>query len=271
MKFLRNNDTYAVVLDDGIINFNQDHPNFDRLVACLQDDDPKGLREAHTNSEVERIVQWSIGAFTYNNGVLSHKDFEIPECLMARVVEMIDDGFDVNPMLNFIERLMQNPSRRSVLETYTFLEHKCLSIDKDGYIIAYKGVTNDLKDCHTKSVDNSVGAAIPRFPRNMVDDDCNVGCSTGYHAGSKNYATGFGQRVMLVKIDPADVVSVPVDCSCQKLRCCFYEVIEEYDQRELKSVYQEVQDEFDNDDDMWDEDCDDDWDDEDYDDEDIPF
>ena len=30
---------------------------------------------------------------------------------------------------------------------------------------------------------------------------------------------------MIVKIDPSDVVSVPHDCDCQKLRTCKYEVV----------------------------------------------
>jgi hypothetical protein len=30
---------------------------------------------------------------------------------------------------------------------------------------------------------------------------------------------------MIVEIDPADVVSVPVDCSCQKLRTTTYKVV----------------------------------------------
>jgi hypothetical protein len=45
------------------------------------------------------------------------------------------------------------------------------------------------------------------------------------HAGSLSYATGFGPTHVIVKIDPADVVSIPTDCSCQKLRTCAYEVV----------------------------------------------
>ena len=34
---------------------------------------------------------------------------------------------------------------------------------------------------------------------------------------------------MLVKVDPADVVSIPVDYNNTKMRCCRYEVIGEYE------------------------------------------
>jgi acyl carrier protein len=55
-----------------------------------------------------------------------------------------------------------------------------------------------------------------------------VGCSHGLHAGSLAYARGWAERVILVEIDPADVVSVPGDENCQKLRCCKYTVVGEY-------------------------------------------
>ena len=67
--------------------------------------------------------------------------------------------------------------------------------------------------------------------RNGVCDDKNIGCSSGLHAGSVQYATDFGAggKVVLVEINPADVVSVPEDCNCQKLRACKYKVVGEYE------------------------------------------
>ena len=49
----------------------------------------------------------------------------------------------------------------------------------------------------------------------------------GFHAGSLDYAEGFGRggNLMIVEINPADVVSVPNDSDCQKLRTCKYKVV----------------------------------------------
>jgi len=41
--------------------------------------------------------------------------------------------------------------------------------------------------------------------------------------------------VLIVKINPADVVSVPNDCSCQKCRVSKYEIIDSYE-TEIKSA-----------------------------------
>ena len=45
---------------------------------------------------------------------------------------------------------------------------------------------------------------------------------------------------MIVKIDPADVVSVPSDCNYEKLRTCRYEVVGEYQGELLKPLYSSV-------------------------------
>jgi hypothetical protein len=61
-----------------------------------------------------------------------------------------------------------------------------------------------------------------------VNDDPNAGCSHGLHVGSETYAVGFGSRHLIVAVDPADVVCIPHDSSCQKMRCCGYTVVGEY-------------------------------------------
>ena len=72
--------------------------------------------------------------------------------------------------------------------------------------------------------------------RNQVCDDKLIGCSDGLHAGSLDYATSFGTKTVIVEIDPKDVVSIPSDCQCQKLRACAYKVVGEYE-RPLEDDY----------------------------------
>jgi hypothetical protein len=127
-------------------------------------------------------------------------------------------------------RLQLNPSKRAVDELYTFLEHKNLPITANGTIQAYKAVRDNFTDCHTGSYDNSVGNVL-QMPRNKVDDNKEVGCSYGFHAGTLEYAKGFmpqNGHILVVEIDPADVVSIPTDCNYQKLRTCKYKVVQEY-------------------------------------------
>jgi hypothetical protein len=85
------------------------------------------------------------------------------------------------------------------------------------------------------------------MPRSSVDDDFRNHCSYGFHVGTLEYATKWGPRCVLVKVDPADVVSVPSSCECQKLRTSRYTVVCEYQgalTRPLHSASSPYEDDF---------------------------
>jgi hypothetical protein len=80
---------------------------------------------------------------------------------------------------------------------------------------------------HSGTIDNSVGQVV-EMDRNLVDDDPNSHCSTGLHFCSESYLGHFGNSgdpVMILKINPADVVSIPTDYNGAKGRCMRYEVV----------------------------------------------
>ena len=175
-----------------------------------------------------------------------------------RIINFLADGIDCLPIFKFITRLHLNPSKRAVDELYTFLEHKHLPVTETGTFLAYKAVRQDFTDKHTGKFDNSVGNLL-EMPRNKVDDDKNVGCSYGFHAGTLKYASEFASgndKLVLVEIDPADVVSIPTDCQYQKLRTARYKVVAEYERPLEEHVY-ESRFNTENDDDVdeeWDDD-----------------
>ena len=103
-------------------------------------------------------------------------------------------------------------------------------------------------------------------------------CSSGLHVGSLSYSGPGGwynsgdDKIVIVKVNPADAVSVPSDHGASKLRVCKYEVIGEYE-KDLDDVYEPSEDldlysECDEDCvceeeeglDPWDDELDDDWD-----------
>ena len=68
--------------------------------------------------------------------------------------------------------------------------------------------------------------------REDVMDDRNVACGPEFHVCSLDYITDIGwnnsdSHLMVCEVNPIDVVSVPVDCEFQKLRCCAYTVVGE--------------------------------------------
>lgn len=98
-------------------------------------------------------------------------------------------------------------------------------------------LSEDYVDVHSKSVPQSVGDMVS-MDRRQVNDDPRVGCSTGLHVGSHSYTSSYQVR-LLVRVDPADCVSVPEDCGQSKVRVCKYvlEAIDEVKREYSKPVY----------------------------------
>jgi len=151
--------------------------------------------------------------------------------VVDKILKFMSEGAPFKPLVKFLGKLMDNPSRRAVNELYTFLEHKSMPITPEGNFLAYKGVNSEFKDFYSRKFSNKVGDVL-EMTRNGVCDDAAIGCSYGFHAGSYEYAKGYasgGGNLMVVEIDPADVVSVPTDCDCQKLRTSKYKVVGHYE------------------------------------------
>jgi len=180
--------------------------------------------------------------------------------LATRVISFLEHGLDCVHLFKFILKLNLNPSKRAVDELYTFLEHRALPITDNGNFLAYKAVRADYTDKHTGKFVNTIDAVL-EMPRNKVDDDKNVGCSYGFHAGTVEYAKDFlgGQgHLMIVEINPADVVSIPTDCQFQKLRTCKYKVVGEYEIDLTDPLYaSRFETDQDDDVDLWDDEDDD--------------
>lgn len=176
-----------------------------------------------------KVEEWAKGDFRYDKGThsLFYRDMKVDEAIAKRAVTMADTGGDPAFLLRFWERLQQNPSMRSVEQLYRFLEHKGIPIDTEGYFLAYKSVRRDYKDVHSGQFDNSPGKVL-EMPRNQISDDPRKACHVGFHVGALGYANSFGpgdRRIIIVRVDPADVVCVPYDHSDQKMRVCKYEVV----------------------------------------------
>lgn len=201
------------------------HINYSKILEAIRQDN-WGIIESLIDV-VETIQTFSKGNITIDDGNIFWKGQPFHNALSTRILSMIEEGFDVKPMMNFMENLMLNPSNRAVTELYGFLEKSNLPITPDGCFLAFKKVKDNYFDVYTGTIDNSVGQLV-EMERNQVNDDKDQTCSSGLHFCSKDYLGHFGgQRVMILKINPQDVVSIPSDYNDTKGRCCKYEVIGE--------------------------------------------
>lgn len=205
----------------------RDHKNYQEVVQALQDGDVEAFKKFVDIAP--QVQTWGAGHLTVQNGGVFFKGEEIHGTIVPRVMDHFQQGISVEYLANFLERLSQNPSNRAVTELYEFLDHRGLPITKTGTFLAYKGVRFDSHDRYSGTIKNEVGATI-EVPRNRVDDDRTRTCSHGLHLGTIDYVVGYcTEKVLVVEVDPADVVSVPTDHDAQKCRVCRYKVVGEYD------------------------------------------
>lgn len=177
-------------------------------------------------SPASAVVSYTKGNIVVQNGSVLYKGQAVHNYVVDKILSFIREGLPHEPLLKFLENLLQNPSFRAVSELYGFLEFANLPITEDGCFLAYRKVTNDYKDFYTKQNDNSVGKTVEML-RNQVDENAARTCSNGLHFCSQSYLSQYhgGQgRVVIVKINPADVVAIPADYNNTKGRCCKYVV-----------------------------------------------
>jgi hypothetical protein len=173
------------------------------------------------------VLNYGAGNVSIQGETLYWKGEVLNTGLAIRMIAMLQEGFPIEPMVAFMENLYANPSKRAVTELYGFLEKNNLPITPDGHFLAYKKVRKDFLDVHSGTMDNSPGTIV-EMERNKVDDNKDQTCSTGLHFCGMSYLSHFGgERTVIVKINPADVVSIPSDYNDAKGRACRYEVIGE--------------------------------------------
>lgn len=223
------------------------HPRWDAIKEALTDGNYSDIPNL---IDIEKAVSEYVsctGDVTVEDGVVYHNGEMMHNGLTDRILQMMNEGLDIDPMVNFLEKVEENPSSRAVNELYGFLEYGKMPITSDGHFLAYKRIRENWNDVHSNSIDNSVGQIVS-MPRNKVDDDSHRTCSTGLHVCSLEYLQKFwGERVVAVKIHPKDVVSVPIDYNNTKMRVCRYEVVAELDSKLVTPQWeQSVVDQYDN-------------------------
>ena len=231
IPYILTEQSLTVVIEGKAQTMNNDHPAWEQAKQALSDSEWDRLQSLF---DVESAVQDYLdedASIEVKDGAVFYRGESVHNQVVERILDFMRQDLPYQPLVKFLGKLMDNTSRRAVDELYAFLEHKNMPLTPEGNFLAYKGVNSDFTDKYSGKFSNAVGEVL-EMRRNGVCDDANVGCSSGFHAGSYEYAKGYasgGGNLMVVEIDPSDVVSVPFDCDCQKLRTAKYKVVAHYE------------------------------------------
>lgn len=189
---------------------------------------------------------------------------KLEEELSKHLISMMyDDGTPKDEAVwksytKFLDNLYQNVSADVREQLFRWMKYEndqghSFAITEDGCFVGYKGCDGTTLEPmsrftgyaivdgveHNGHIPNRVGSVIS-MPRSMVDDDPASGCSYGLHVGTYEYASNWGPVLVKVKVNPRDVVSVPYECDCQKIRTCKYEVLSVAEGVHDSLVYRDV-------------------------------
>ena len=258
--YLVQGNNIVVVIDGKSHTISKTHITYEQVKAAIVAGDWEKVKDVIEPKKV--VLSYGKGNVSIQGETLYWKGNELNNGLAVRMINMLQEGFPIDPMVAFMENLMKNPSKRAVTELYGFLETGSMPITPGGCFLAYKKVDSNYMDVHSGTVLNKPadkmtaeeaftcsiaspvvkkfgkkgevtveivnGKTVISMERNEVNDDKDQICSEGLHFCSEAYLSNFsGARVVILKINPADVVSIPSDYRNTKGRTCKYTVIGE--------------------------------------------
>ncbi len=246
LPFMRNPDGFVTVVEGQSYSIRADHSKYGELLKAVKEGNAVAFL---SNCTEEKAIQSYLnqspvlsGKVQLKNGQVLYNGNPVHSTLATRIIEFQREDLPFEPLLKFMEKLYQNPSMTAINGLFDFLENKNLPITPEGDFLAYKKVRSDYYSSTAgdtvlikgkvvdKRVYNGIGQEI-QCERNQVDDNRDNECSYGLHVGALSYASSFsGQNLIIVRINPADVIAVPRDANAQKCRVCHYWVVEDYKQ-----------------------------------------
>lgn len=228
----------TVVVDGEMHVASSNHPQFNEIVRRAVADDDTVVDLFNATAAVQRKFAAITERVTFDGGSLYFDGDLIDDSAATLAVRFMREGHDFGAVVAFIENVQQNPQEHSREQAWDWLSRRDFTITDEGMVVAYKGVRNEgsayasisrgtaVSDGveHTGQIPQDVGSVV-EMPRSKVQHDPSVGCHTGLHVGTWEYAEWFAQGAVLeVLVNPRDIVSVPTDCDWQKMRVCRYTV-----------------------------------------------
>ncbi len=217
----------TVVHGGQVYSINRSHQNWEDICEAARSGDYARIVELHDVAAT--IIKQGKGRVTVEHSTVYYNGHAVHNSLTRRIIQMLSEGYDIDPMCKFMDNLMENPSMTAREELFLFLDQNDLPITEDGCFMAYKNVREDFYDKHSGKVFYGVGEVVD-MPRKDVDDRRNNTCSYGLHFCSLEYLQsmwGTSGKNLAVKINPADVVSIPSDYNNSKGRTCSMTVVDE--------------------------------------------
>lgn len=145
--------------------------------------------------EMSKYLSKDIFTIKKNGSVIKNGfDIELPDLLVARIIEFIKAKQNITPLLNFWDWCLLNPNHIARTKLFDYLSRHQLIVTPHGHFITYRMVkstdtsekTGIYVDAHTGKFQHIIGK-VSKMDRKDCDEDGKNDCSRGIHSGSPDF------------------------------------------------------------------------------------
>lgn len=201
----------------------KDHEHHDTIL--------NGLRAGNSDvvnllDELKRKIEDFDGVdFQLSHGELLYRGQAYDnQVVIDHVMRMLDAGIKAKPLLNFLEKVNNNPNPESVKDLWTFMTNSGLAITDEGDVLAFKYVDKvsemsegsdktrlmemgaEYTDGHSNRFDYTPGQT-PSLPRHLCRYSPGEDCGVGLHIGDLSYVKNH-KHILAASFSPSDVTSI---------------------------------------------------------------
>jgi len=158
--------------------------------------------------------------------------------MTSHFLRVLREGFDIDPLVKFIENLAENPEPDLKEDMFAFLQQGNLPFTEDGCFLAFKRVNDDYLDFHSRTVHYPIGGLV-EMPRENCAKHRSA-CGTGLHVCYFDYLPCFhggAGRILICKVNPRNVTDIPAGGTHHKLKCCSLEVVGEIPEDDARAHF----------------------------------
>ena len=228
--FLDDKQITVYFADDSITSWPKNHPDFGKVCDMVKKNQwIAASMEANKGKAIvqsEEVYVAPTGEITVSSEnetvVLDPKECDDPIVKMIKLLQ--DKGVfkgTIKEVKPFLINMLENPFIDAKNELYEYCIAQDFEITTDGCFLAYKRVNDDLSSIYDNGkTKHKIGeyTEVGHF-----DADRRTLCSSGLHFCSRKYLSFYrGDKVIMVKVNPKDVVSIPLDHNYEKGRCRKY-------------------------------------------------
>jgi hypothetical protein len=146
----------------------------------------------------------------------------------------------------FMQKFSEIRRQHTSNELLVFMKGADLPLCDDGSILGFKILVEKAKDDdapdimrdkHSKRVPQRLGSLV-FMPDSKVNDNRREACGTGLHIAARSYLSGFwdrNARLCLVKIQPKDVIAVPLR-ETTKMRVSAYHIVKVFSKEDGDAI-----------------------------------